>query len=117
MKKAFLVLSAILFMSPFCFAQETSATVSQTVRESKTFKGKVDSVSLPDPTKETKLEIVVKDDHGQTMNFVITSGIFISTPDGKIMAPKKIKEADRVIVEYTTTKLGINRVLSITMER
>jgi hypothetical protein len=117
MKKTFLVLSAILFISPFCFAQETSAPVSQTVLESKTFVGKVGSVSLSDSIEGTRFEIAVENDQGQTMNFVITPGISITTSAGKIVAPKKIKEADRVTVEYTTTKLGINRALSITIEK
>ena len=116
MNKAFLVLLIVLSAYTYGFTQEQPRSGSQLVLESKTFKGKVDSIILPGSGDEVRREIVVIDDQGGKMNFVLTSGIGVYTKDWEVLSLKKIKPGDRVVVEYTTNKTGMDRAMSITVE-
>jgi hypothetical protein len=116
MKKILLAVLAITFVSSLCFAQEATAPttkVAPTPVETKTFTGKVDSVSLADATKGTKSEIVVLADNGQKLNFVVKAGTPITDKDGKAVALSDIKKDNKVTVEYTMGKMGAHKAQSI----
>jgi hypothetical protein len=116
MKKIFVALFAVAFVSSLCFAQQPPAPVSQTAKtpvETKTFTGKVDSVSIGDIKKGSKSEIVVIDDKGQKMNFRVKSGIPITTKDGTTLTLSSITKGSKVAVEYTTGKMGTYKAQSI----
>jgi hypothetical protein len=116
MKKILLILLAVTFVSSLCFAQQASAPVTQTAPtpvETKSFAGKIDSITLADATKGTHSAIAVVDGKGQKMDFVVRVSTVISAKDGKKLTFSDLKKDNKVIVEYITTAKGTNRVLSI----
>ena len=116
MKKILLALIVVTFASSLCFAQQPTASVSQTASKSvvtKTFKGKVDSVSIGDPTKKIPSKIVVVDDKGQKLSFTVRTTTDITVKDGKAITLSNIVKDNKVAIEYITTKKGINRAESI----
>jgi len=115
MKKILLALLAFTFASSFCFAQQVSAPVSQVAPkpvETKTFTGKVESVSLADSTKGIKSEIVAVDEKGQKLTFAVRTTATITDKDGKSITLGKIAKDNKVVIEYTTKK-DTNRAKSI----
>ncbi len=117
MHKVFLILLVVMSAYAYGFTEEQPGPGRQPVLESKTFKGKVDSIILPGSANEARREIVVTDDQGGKMNFVLTSGIGVYTKDWEVLSLKKIKPGDRVAVEYTTNKTGMDRAISIIVEQ
>ena len=121
MKKITFSLSAFLFVTSLCFAQQAQApvsqpTVSQTAQapvETKTFIGKVESVSIGDAAKGTTSEIVVVDDKGQKLSFGVKTYTQITAKDGKALTLSNIMKDNKVAVEYTTSKMGIHKAQSI----
>ncbi len=116
MKKITFSLFAFLFVTSLCFAQQASAPVSQTAQipvETKTFTGKVDSVSIGDAAKGINSEIVVVDDKGQKLSFRVKSGIPITAKDGKALTLSNIMKDNKVTIEYTTSKMGTLKAQSI----
>jgi hypothetical protein len=114
MNRILLFLFLAMSVYSYGFTQEQPGATSQHIIESKTFKGKVDSIILPDSVRGTRHEIVVIDNRGEKMNFSLTSGIGVYGPDWEVLSLKKIKSGDQVVVEYTTArKDGINRAMSI----
>jgi hypothetical protein len=115
MKKILFALFAVAFVSSLCFAQQPTAPVSQAAPkpvETKTFTGKVESVSLADSTKGTKSEIVAVDEKGQKLTFVVRTTATINDKDGKSITLGKIAKDIKVVIEYTTKK-DTNRAKSI----
>ena len=115
MKKIFLILFAVTFVSSLCFAQQASAPVSQTAPTpvvSRTITGKVDSVSLGDAAKGIASGITVIDEKGQKLSFRVKSDTPITAKDGKTLTLSGIMKDNKVAVEYTTTR-GIHRAQSI----
>ena len=117
MKKILLALIVVTFASSLCFAQQPTASVSQTASKSvvtKTFKGKVDSVSIGDPTKKIPSKIVVVDDKGQKLSFTVrTTTTDITDKGGKATTLGKMAKDDKVAIEYITTQKGTNKAKSI----
>ncbi len=111
------VCGAAVALAAWTTAVCAGETRTSTVIESQMFKGKVVAVTLADAVKGVKPEITVVNDQGQEMSFVVTQGIDFMTTDGKIMSLKKLREGDRVTVEYTTTKVaGTRRALAISVQ-
>jgi len=116
MKKITFLLFAFLFVSSLCFAQQASAPVSQTAQtpvETKTFTGKVDSVTIGDATKGTKSELVVVAESGQKLSFVVKSDTPITAKDRKTLTLSGIMKDNKVTVDYTTSKMGTHKAQSI----
>ncbi len=109
MKDTFFTLIAILCLSTACFAQQSTPSVIVL----KTCKGKIESISLANPKNGTPAEITVLDEKGQRIKFVVKSGTSISDEDDKTPSLNKIGKEDNVIIEYRTTKKGINIAESI----
>ncbi|HNW39771.1 MAG TPA: hypothetical protein PL125_05090 [Candidatus Omnitrophota bacterium] len=107
------VIALLITMSVYAygFAAERPGFV-----ESKIFKGKVDSIILPDPVNGVKHQIVVNGDSGR-MKFFLTSGIGVFNKDLEVLSLKKIQPGDKVTVEYTPAKGGgIHRAISVIIE-
>ena len=127
MKKTIFSLFAFLFVSALCFAQQASVPVNQAAQqalapvakptpapvETKTLTGKVDLVSIGDATKGTNSEIVVVDESGQKLSFLVKSGTPITDKDGKTLTLSNIMKDNKVIVEYATNKMGTHKAQSI----
>jgi hypothetical protein len=119
MKKILFALLAVAFAASLCFAQESEeSSASQSgppvfQAETKSFTGKVYSVSAGNADEGTKPQITVTDDNGQNLIFVIDSGVLIADNDGNILTPADIKNDSKVTVTYTTDADGTNKAQSI----
>ena len=129
MKKILFALLAVAFVVSLCFAQEsedTSVLVSQPAAstssqsappvsqaETKSFTGKVNSVSVGNVDEGTKSQLTVMDDNGQSLSFVIDSGALIADKEGNTLAPIDINNDSKVTVTYTTDTDGTNKAQSI----
>jgi hypothetical protein len=107
-----------------CFAQQptvpvTPKSTTQTP-ETKTLTGEVKSVTLADPIKGTKSEIVVVD-KSQTepreYTFLVKSTTTIYNTDWNAITLDKITKGQNVKVKYTTTKEGVNEAVSINLKK
>ena len=116
MKKITFLVFAFLFVSSLCFAQQVAAPVSQAAQipvETKTFTGKVDSITIGDIAQGIKSELVVVADAGQKLSFVVKSGTPITDKDKKMVALSDLKKENKVVVEYTMSKMGAHKAQSI----
>jgi len=109
MKNTFFTLIAIFGLSTVSFAQQLST--EKVVF--KTCKGKIESISVANPKIGTLAEITVLDDKGERIKFVVKPGTSVSDEDNKIPSLDKIGKEDTVVIEYKTTKEGINIAKSI----
>ncbi len=109
MKNTFLTLIAIVSLGAISFAQQPSSHPAVF----KTCKGEVESISVANPKGGTPAEITVLDAEGQMIKFVVKPSTAISDEDDSIPSIDKIGEEDKVIIEYTTTKEGMNVAESI----
>jgi len=109
MKDTFFTLIAILCLSTVCFAQQPSnSTVVLRI-----CKGKIESISVANSKNTTPAEITVLDEKGQRIKFIVKPGTTISDKDDKTPSLDKIGKEDNVVIEYRTTKEGINIAESI----
>jgi len=107
-----------------CFAQEPVAqaapkSTSQTMA-TKTVTGEVKSVTLADPAKGTKSEIVVVDKSGtepKEYTFLVKSTTTIYDTNWNAITLDKISKGQNVKVKYTTTKEGVNEAVSINLSK
>ncbi|MCX5712576.1 MAG: hypothetical protein NTY47_05870 [Candidatus Omnitrophica bacterium] len=76
-------------------------------------KGTVESISVANPKTKAPAEITVLDRNGQSVRFVVKPGTTISDKDDKAPSLGKIDKKDNVIIEYSTTKEGVNIASSI----
>jgi len=121
MKKILFALLAVAFTASLCFAQESeepSVSASQSApstpqAETKSFTGKINSVSVGNVDEGTKPQITVVDDNGKNLSFVIESGALIADKDGNILSPAVIKNDSKVAVTYTTDVDGTNKAQSL----
>ncbi len=89
-------------------------TIPATILQSQAFKGYVDLIVSPDPVHGIKHEIVVVNQQGKEMSFILTPGIGVYGPAWEVLSLKKINPKDKVLVEYTTNKNGnVNKAISI----
>ena len=131
MKKILLALLVLAFISPLCFAQQpVSAPISKVnpvAVATKTLTGKVESVSLADPVKGIKSEIVIESpvevkevkekdvvsEKDQKTTFLVKSTTTIYDADYKATTLDKIIKDQTIKVKYTTTKDGVNEAISV----
>ncbi len=116
MRKIFLAFIAVAFASSLCFAKEPEAPLDQTASkpvETKTFTGKIKSVSLADSTKKTKPKIIALDEKGQKFSFMVRPKTTIHGKDGRELNLSEINKDDKVIIDYSVTAKGVNRAKSI----
>jgi hypothetical protein len=115
MKKAIILAFSMIFLYLFSFAYNVTETVGTKILQSKTFKGKVDSVVLSDSSKDSRSEIVVIGDKGQKVMFVVNSSTNIYSKDRQIWSLRRITAGETVEVEYTQSKSGLDRALTISV--
>jgi hypothetical protein len=109
-----IILITVLVCS--CVFAEIHPDDGQHVMESKGFKGQVESIIRPE-AYEAKQEMIVTNDKGERMSFLLTSGIGVYSPGWEVLNLKKIKPGDKVLVEYATNKKGdANRAISIMLK-
>jgi hypothetical protein len=112
MKRIFILL--FILMSVYSSGLAERQTFKQEIVQSQAFKGKVDSIILPDPIEGIKHQLVVINSQGKKISFVLTPGIGVYGAAWEVLSLKKIKIKDTVLVEYTTAnKDGFNRAISI----
>jgi uncharacterized lipoprotein YajG len=114
MKKATAFLVSLLFFAGItAFAQAKKSTPIIKAAEMKTFKGKIESITLGDPAKNKKTEIAVKSEDQKSLTVTVKANTrFLDTED-KAMTVDKLKVGDKVHITYTTTAAGIHNAKSI----
>ncbi len=126
MKKVLITIFALTVANGLCFAADMGTNTMKTppmnemkksssVEALKAFQGKVESMSLADAAKGTKSEIVVVDDMGKKMNFIVMSTTTIYDANVQPITLDKIKVDDKAMVKYAVNKEGLNEAQSITL--
>jgi len=124
MRSLLLVLCLIGLAVLPCLAQQPTAPITTKLTpqavETKTVTGEVKSVTLADPVKGTKSEIVVVDKSGtesKEYTFLVKSTTTIYSADWKAISLDKIAKDEKARVKYTTTKEGVNEAVSINLKK
>ncbi|GEM_PF-1513101 len=115
MRKLFLAILAVMFISSSVFAQQTTTPTKTAAVPAviKTVTGKVDSVTVGNTEKKIKSEIVVIDEKGQKITLSVKSGTAITSKDGQKIALSEIKKDTKVSVEYKSKTGGAHRAQAI----
>ena len=119
MKKSIVVLFSLIFLGSFPalgFAQQQTPPISKAtslIPKPKSLTGKVDSVSLADPAKEIRSELLVTDESNKKITFLVKSTTTIYDINWKPVTLDKITKEMSVRVKYTTTKEGVNEATSV----
>jgi hypothetical protein len=127
MRKELIVLFFIVFIPGICFAKDISSTSNASRSANSTqassnavtstlaniFTGRVDSVLTGGGIGETKPQITVEDDKGQSMTFKIKGNIAIIDKDGKPTTLSWIEKDDDVNIAYITNPDGSISIKSI----
>ncbi len=126
MKKTLLTLMTLALAGSVCFAQDKAAEAKSAPKaaatrtavkseESKSFTGKVESVTIGNAAKKTRSEVTAVNEQGTKMTFLVKSSAAI-TKDGKKAALGDVKKDSGVKVKYTTGSTGKHRARSIEIE-
>lgn len=122
---------SLLVSGSLCFAQEaekpanpsttlraaskaTKSTVSKAT-EAKTLVGKIAAVTLADPAKGIKPEIVVKGKSNKAITLLITSTTSIYDVGWNAVTLENLKVDSKARVKYSTTKEGTYEALAINL--
>ena len=114
MKKSLSVLLGalmVLGLISFSLAQGTQVPAKKPVRA--TFIGTVDSVTMADPAKGTKSEIVVVNKANTRMSFLVVATTTLYNANGETIGLDKIVKGNEVNVEYETTAEGVYEAVSV----
>jgi len=122
---------SLLVSGGLCFAQEveTPAPPQNTVRvasratrsivskaiEAKTLVGKITEITLTDPAKGIKPQIVVKSKRNKVITLLITSKTDIYDVGWNAVTLENLKVDSRARVKYSRTKEGIYEALAINL--
>jgi len=118
MRNILFILLLLAFATSICLAQNPAAPVKPVVSTAvvtKTLSGKVDSVTVADPAKGTKSEIVVIGDTGVKTALLVKTSTTIYDADWKAITLDKIQKDAMVKVKYATTKEGVNEATWISL--
>jgi hypothetical protein len=116
MKHAVLIGIVVLAWCGFCIAQGVKLPAPATAAkgpEIKTVVGKVASVTVADPAKATKSEIVVTEENGKTITFLVKTTTTIYDTDLKAIVLDKITKDQKVRVKYMISKEGVGEATAI----
>ena len=114
MKKSLSILVGVLMvlgLISFSLAQGTQAPAKNPGRA--TFIGTVDSVTMADPAKGTKSEIVVVNEANTKMSFLVVARTILYNAKGETIGLDKIVKGNAVNVEYETTAGGVYEAVSV----
>ena len=120
MKKLFITIFALTMLNSICFAAETTSTAIQTALaiSPKTIQGKVASVSAvstADVMKGLKSGIVIVDNTGNKLSFIVRPTTTIYDANFQPLTLDKITMNDKVTLMYSVDKAGLNEVQSISL--
>ena len=129
MKKLIILMLAFIFTASVCFAATTqskakeasvksntlavAAAVAKKNDETKEMTGKVKAVTVADPLKGTKSEIIIINEKSNEKAFLIKSTTTVYDINSKAMTFDKLKADEKVDIKYTTTKEGVHEAVSI----
>ncbi|NTV29464.1 MAG: hypothetical protein HGA80_05225 [Candidatus Omnitrophica bacterium] len=118
MKRFALSAVALLVTGGLAFAQTPAPTkpaipAKPAAIRSKTFSGKIQSVTEADAAKGTKSEISVVGDDAAAKVFLVKAGTTIYAPNGQPLALKDLKAENSVKVSYKTSPEGVLEALAI----
>lgn len=115
MKKSLFLLFVCVCIGCLGFIQLASAVVPAPVSP-RTFIGEVESVSLGDSAKGTASIIVIVDEKGQKLTIEVKANTVIYDKTGNEITLDKIKNGDKVVIEYAETKETIEKAESIKLK-
>lgn len=101
MKKIIILALAFIFSASFSLAQFPGETFKQVT-------GKVKTLTMGDPSKGTKSQLVVVDDKSVEMTLVVDSEATFYDAEYYPITLEKIKVNDRVNIRYDKNKEGVN---------
>ncbi|MBF0521612.1 MAG: hypothetical protein HQL24_00995 [Candidatus Omnitrophica bacterium] len=133
MKKLFVLMMMLGFVSSVCFAQQAATTAPkqeapalEVVKpevpiapkpavqiEVKTVVGKIEAVTLPDFAKKVKAQIALVQDNGEKMNLIVAVSAMMFDSEGKEIGIDKLKKDDKIEVKYYVSTSGANKATSI----
>jgi hypothetical protein len=114
MKKSLSVLLGVLMvlgLISLSLAQKTQAPVKQP--NYMAFMGAVDSVTMADPAKGTKSQVVVVNKANIKMSFLVVATTTLYGAKGETIGLAKIVKGNEVNVRYKTTVAGVYEAVSI----
>jgi hypothetical protein len=101
----------VIGLISFGLAQGTQAPAKKPVHT--TFIGAVDSVTMADPAKGTKSEIVVVNKANTKMSFLVVATTTLYNAKGETIGLDKIVKGNEVNVKYKTTAAGVYEAVSV----
>ena len=121
MKTLLLSLLICAFASTLCFAQPAAPATKAPVppvsamktTTSKVFVGKVESVSVADAAKGTKSEIVVLNEAGKKMTFLVKATTTFYEAAGVASTLDKVKAGEKVKIKFETSKEGVDEAKAV----
>ncbi|MFH1093884.1 MAG: hypothetical protein V1739_07005 [Candidatus Omnitrophota bacterium] len=111
MKKLIFALFAFVFSASLCFAQSDMGEISV-----KTITGNVATVIVSKNAKGIKPEIVIVDEKGKVLRFIVREKTLITTPDGKKLMLADINKDSNVTIEYIVKPNGNKIARSIKLK-
>lgn len=133
MKRILGILCACIFSTGLCYAQTPAASstmpkapaavpASKAVETPKTpavkvLMGKVESVSMADPAKGTKSEIVIMDENAKKSTVLVKSSTTLYDEAWKPMTLDKIKAGDKIKIKYEITPEGMEEAVSVHLSK
>lgn len=118
-ERIFLVTVILASVGSICLAQDPAAqhkaagTTSASAETTKKITGKVSSVTLADPAKGVKSEIVIVDEAGKSTTILVKSTTTIYDANMQAITLDKVIKDQEVKVKYSTTKDGVDEASSI----
>jgi hypothetical protein len=122
MKRVFIILCTLAVLSPACYGQDVMPAVqkgkahppvSHKAAASAEVKGKIETITLADPSKGVRPEISVIDEAGKRYTFMVRPTTTIYGSDWKAISLDKLAGDQQVRVQYTANKEGFLTALSI----
>ncbi len=114
MKKLVFLTTIMMGASSLCFAQQSQGTTkSASVAQYKTLSGKIESITMADPLKGTKSQIVVDEATGTKKTFIVGALAKLYDSNMNVITLDKLSKDKSVQVEYQTNASGGNDVVSI----
>ncbi len=118
-----LLVFAVAGAGALCFAQPVVATaqtapaapIAANETGPKMIAGKIDTVTIADPAKGTKSEVIVADEAGTKTAVLVKATTTIYDVDWKPLTLDKLAKDQRVKVKYSMTKEGVNEALSVSI--
>jgi hypothetical protein len=118
MRRLFGLLIGLVFLFSLTAGLTAQQTATQTTQQhnasaKKLFRGKIEAVTMGDPTKGTTSEITVLDPQKKSMIFLVKSTTTLYNATGTAITLDKIVKGSKVRVRYTTTPEAAHEAASV----